>query len=516
MRRSSLPDWLLFAGVWAAAALVLALAGLAFQAPGFMDAYYYFHVAANLAAGRGLTEDVIWNYLAPPAAVTHPSNLYWMPLASAITAPFLALFGETFRAAQLPAVLVAAIVPAATAVVARRRLGSTFKAVSAAGLALFCGYYFVYWGAIDSFGVYALTAGAVFLATGAMRDAATPRRAAALGAVAGAATAVAHLARADGPLLLAAGALPLLWPGGDHAPLRRVGLAAAVGAYALGMAPWLLRNVVVAGSPLPGGGLSTMLLTDYNEIFSYQTPITLEHYLAQGWGPLLAGKWTAAYRNLGVLFGLEYWLIPFALAGWWRLRRWAPLGPALTYGVLLYLAMTLLFTFPSGRGSMLHSGVALVPWLAIAAVQGVEVAVVWVAARLPHWNPPVATRNFTLIFVAISAAMCAYLTAEQARDWQKQVDGYRGLAAAIAGPAPVVMTLNPPGWWWVTRQPAIQTPSDGPAAALAAAARYGATHLVLEPARSLAWQDFDPGHAEGGHFQRVAEREGFTLFTVRP
>ena len=105
---------------------------------------------------------------------------------------------------------------------------------------------------------------------------------------------------------------------------------------------------------------------------------------------------------------------------------------ALVYGVLLYLAMSLVFTFPSGRGSMLHSGVALVPWLAMAAVEGVQVAVVWVAARLPHWNPPVAYRNFSIIFLLLSAAMCAYLTGEQARDWEKQVAGYRALLPLAA------------------------------------------------------------------------------------
>ena len=36
--------------------------------------------------------------------------------------------------------------------------------------------------------------------------------------------------------------------------------------------------------------------------------------------PVLAGKATALARNLGVLFGLEYWLIPFAVLGAWRWR----------------------------------------------------------------------------------------------------------------------------------------------------------------------------------------------------
>lgn len=502
--------------LWAAAAVALSLAALVFHAPGFMDAYYYYHVAANLAAGRGLTEDVVWNYLTNAPAVTHPSNLYWMPLTSFAVAPFLALFGEGFRAAQVPMVALAAMAIAATGGLMLRHTGSRFKAAIAAGLALFCGYYFVYWVAVDSFGLFALAALGVFVAGAGLAEAHSPRSAARWGAVLGVAAGMAHLARADGPLLPAATLLALA-PQLRRAPAPRTlaGLLAAAAAYLLVMGPWFARNLAVSGSPLPSGGLSTVFLTEYNEIFSYQQPLDPAHYLAEGWGPVLAGKGAALARNLGVLFGLEYWLIPFAVLGAWRWRGWLPMRAALVYGVLLYLAMSLVFTYPSGRGSMLHSGVALVPWLAMAAVEGVQVAVRWVAARLPHWNPPVAFRNFSLIFLLLSASMCVYLTGEQARDWEKQVTGYRALLPLLPEPGATVMALNPPGWWWVARTPSIQAPSNGPAAALAAAARYGATYLVLEPARAKAWEGFDPQNA-GPHLRQVAAAGEWLLLRLEP
>lgn len=503
-------------GVWLAACTLLAAAAQVFRTPGFMDAYYYYHVAVNLAAGRGFTEDVVWNYLTNAPAVTHPSNLYWMPLTSVLMAPAIALAGDGFRVAQAPMIALAALVPALTAVLARHVLGGAFRGVMAGAIALFCGYYFVYWTTLDSFGAFALAAMAVFLLGGKLAGPA-PSTPLLLGAALGLATAVAHLARADGPLLAVAA-----WCAVAFTQRRILGrphllaLVASVATYALCMAPWLLRNLTVSGSPLPSGGVQTLWLTEYNEIFSYQLPLTLERYLTQGWWPIVQGKLVAAVRNLGVLFGLEYWLIPFAVVGWWRLRHWAPLGPALAYGVLLYLVMTLAFTFPSGRGSMLHSGVALVPWLAITAVAGIEATVYWVAKRLPHWRPATAFRNFTLIFVAISAGLCVYLTFDQARDWHRQVDGYQAVAPAVQGEHPVTMTLNPPGWWYVTRQPSIQLPSDGPAAAAAAAQRYGGTHLLLEPQRAKAWEGVTPADLAPLGFQMVTEQDGYTLYRRQP
>ncbi|MSQ10723.1 MAG: hypothetical protein EXR52_06940 [Dehalococcoidia bacterium] len=503
-------------GVWAAAFAALAAAAQVFRTPGFMDAYYYYHVAVNLAAGRGFTEDVVWNYLTNAVAVSHASNLYWMPLTSLFMAPVLALGGESFRLAQVPLLALSAAVPAITAVAAARRLGGRFRGAIAAGIALFCGYYFVYWTTLDSFGAFALAALAVFLLAGRLSQVA-PRTPLLLGLGLGAATAVAHLARADGPQLAVAAWVSVVVTqrrclGRSHA----LALAASLAAYLVCMGPWLLRNLAVSGALLPSGGVQTLWLTEYNEIFSYQLPLTFDRYLAQEIGPIVQGKLTAAVRNLGVLFGLEYWLIPFAVAGWWRLRHWGPMGPAFTYGVLLYLVMTLAFTFPSGRGSMLHSGVALVPWLAIAAVVGIEMAVHWVAKRLPHWNPPVAFRNFSLIFVALSAGLCVYLTFDQARDWHRQVDGYQAIAPAVPGAQPVVMTLNPPGWWYVTRQASIQVPSDGPAAAVAAADRYGATHLLLEPQRAKAWEQVTPADLRAFGFRLVTEAEGYSLFERFP
>lgn len=510
----------LFVSIFLLSLAVLLPASFAFGEPGFIDAYYYFHVAANLASGRGFTEDVIWSYLVEPQAITHPSNLYWMPLVPALASPFMALFGPTFRAAQLPLVVFSAVVPAATALVARRCFGGWFKPLAAAALVLFSGYYFVYWTAVDAFGLYALASGASFLATAALlAGPESPRRTMALGIALGLSCALAQLTRADGPLLLVTNlgvlALARRLPGlasGDPRPATGY----CVAAYVLTMTPWFIRNYVAVGTPLPGGGLQTIFLRDYNEFFAYGLTLDFPHYLGQDPGELLAGKASAALRNLGVLFGLQYWLVPFAVIGWRAAlqdgRRTFFLPP-LVYGIVLYLVMTLVFTFPSGRGTMLHSSVALLPWLAIAAVDGIERAVYWTAARRSHWIAVRAFRNFTAIFLAFAVALSVYALIDQARRWSRQVDAYRELAPAVLGDRAdaIPMLLNAPGWWYATGRPAIQTPSNGPDAAVVAARRYGATHLVMEPAVPKAWETF----GDDRRFGLIHEGNGYQVYRVQ-
>ena len=190
---------------------MLGLAALAFHDPGYMDAYYAYHVAANLAAGRGFTEDFIWIYLANPPSLSHPSHLYWMPLASLLAYPALLLSGEHFRAAQAPFLLLSVVAVVTTALLARQLLPGTFRPLAAALLTLFAGYYFVYWLAVDAFGAFTLAALLAFVATAGLLEEDRPlSRTVLLSALLGLATAVAHLARADGPLLLAACSLVLI------------------------------------------------------------------------------------------------------------------------------------------------------------------------------------------------------------------------------------------------------------------------------------------------------------------
>ncbi|MEW5719877.1 MAG: hypothetical protein AB1817_14710, partial [Chloroflexota bacterium] len=125
---------------------------------GYMDASYAMHIAENLARGRGFVEEVLWNYLDNPAGLPHPSNLYWMPLPSILIAPFFALFGASYRVAQIPFVVLSSLLPLFTFYLTRKFFARDDYAWIAALFTAFSGFYTIYWVSPDNFTPFALTA----------------------------------------------------------------------------------------------------------------------------------------------------------------------------------------------------------------------------------------------------------------------------------------------------------------------------------------------------------------------
>ncbi|MCX6025208.1 MAG: glycosyltransferase family 39 protein [Chloroflexi bacterium] len=198
--------WLVVLG---AVGLLTALAQSRFiTQPGYMDACYSYNGGYSLASGRGWSDPYVWNYLDDPSGLPHPSHVYWMPLPSLVAAAGNRLAGLTFRGAQVPFIILAALLPAVTGWVAWRLLANARQAALAGMLAAFTGFYAAYSTTTDGFILYALIGTGVFMIAG--EALARPRGWLwlALGALLG----LAHLTRADGLLLLAV-VLGYLWIG---------------------------------------------------------------------------------------------------------------------------------------------------------------------------------------------------------------------------------------------------------------------------------------------------------------
>src|SRR5512141_1386100 len=95
--------------LFAAAFVVRFLLARQLVFPPLDDPAFYIQTARNLAAGRGLVIDVIWNYFTPFNSVTHPSHEIWMPLPSILMAGSIKLLGDTLLAAQLPGLMCGAL-----------------------------------------------------------------------------------------------------------------------------------------------------------------------------------------------------------------------------------------------------------------------------------------------------------------------------------------------------------------------------------------------------------------------
>ncbi len=477
-------------------------AALLVSQPGYMDAYYYFGGALQLARGQGFVEPYLWNYLDPVLRLPHPSHLYWMPLASLAAAPFMALAerlwgpglsnADLYRAAQVPFVLAASLLPLLSYWVATLVSGRRRHAVAAALLTIFSAFYLSFWVQTDAFALFGL-ASAGALVAGYLG---VTRASARWLLVAGLAAGLAHLARADGVLvpvmILGAGiwsaARSKLRSRGSFGLFARalVPLGWVLAGYALVMLPWFTRNVLVMGAPLAPGSLRMAWLTDYNELFNYPAGnLTLAHFLAAGWGAILRGRWWALTTNLGNVVGplTSIVALPFAVIGLWQLRRQGLYILAGLYGLILFAAMTLLFAYAGARGGFFHSGTALLPFTSVAAVVGLDAAVEAAARRLKHWQPEKSKPVFTALLVLLAVGLSALVFFRRGGGAAQTEDLYADIGAWLMrshAPDWVVAVNDPPGFYYYTGHPSIMIPNGNPADLLRAARDFGARWVVMD------------------------------------
>jgi len=480
------------------------LTGLLLRQPGYADAYYYAVGAQQMRAGHGLDEPFIWNYLDPPAGVPHPGYLYWMPLAAMVGWLGTAALGQVFRAIQAPFVLLSALLPLLAYGVAWDLTRTRRYALLAGLLAVFPGFYTHLLVLPDSVTPFALAGGLCLWAAGrGLRD----RQPAWFG-LAGLAAGLGHLARADGLLLELVAlfcAASLLWSGkGAQFQVRDfrsriLPVVLVLAGYLAVMLPWFIRNWQIIGAPLSGAGTATLFLTSYDDMFAYARPPTLDSYLAWGWGAILRSKGEAVLLNLERLWveNLLIFLLPFTALGLWRLRRERLLWPFFLYAPLLFLVMTLAFTFPGVRGGLFHSGGALLPFLFAAAGPGLAAALRWAARRrlvAAGRANNLAWRVFSAGLVGLAVLISGWalwragaLAGTGGGGWNEREAGYgeigRWLAEQAGKQDTVVMAGDAPGLTWHSGYRAIAVPNEPLDTVLAVADRYSAGYLILDDFR---------------------------------
>lgn len=411
--------------------LVIFLVGLAARALAalpvgyapYTDPAYYALVAERLASGQGFTVPVIWSFLEvgsrlpDPATLPVPSNGHWMPLTSVLAAGSMALIGESWRAGQLPMILMSAALVPVTAWVAAWLYPQRWVVLLAAVLAIFSGPLFIYYPLIENFAPFGLLgAGALITAMHAARVPSSSWWLVASGAFAGAAT----LARVDGVLLTVAPAAAWLMRG-EHRRIKgwAIGVLAAA-AFTAVVAPWLVRNAAVFGAALPSAGGSTLWITSYNEQFSIGHEVSLGTYLASGPAAIIGSKldaWFQLAGRTGVLLG-GIFLFTF-IPALWMARSQRVFWPFLAYFVTMFAVMGGIFTFHAPRGAYYHSAPAWLPIaipMALAAVPAVATSVgrLWPFLKRPQ------THRFLAVVGAMGAVVLSLVGSAQIwREWDR-------------------------------------------------------------------------------------------------
>ncbi len=512
-------------------ALVLALGVASTQStPSYMDADYYYATGIQLAEGKGFTEPFLWNYLEDADGLPHPSHAYWMPLASILSAFGMRLTREFgFASAQMPFILLSALVPLITAYLAFFLTQKRSLAFTSAFLAIFRGYYTPNLLTTDSFSLYMILGGSFLLALKIER---LWLKAIILGAL----SALLHLTRADGAIWLIITTISLIMfhfsRFTQYATRKNFllstfySLLLLLSSYALLITPWFLRNYRVFGTILSPNADQVLWLTSYNQIFAYPAGnLSLETWLASGWGEIIKARLWALKLNLGTVLGVQssVILLPFIIVGAWQYlkdpkgfkhttieteslfakssyKKRAQIKPfgskfqIVFIGVLAWfttlIVMTLVFPFAGARGGFFHSGAALQPlWWALAPI-GLARVIVWMVEN-KGWKPE-SLKMFSVMLVLVmvlltGAIMWGRVLSPTART-QAQNTGvslYTSIekdVLEIENPSKnaAVITSNPPGYYLASERYALALPDGGIETVLAIAKRYDAEFLVLE------------------------------------
>jgi len=456
--------------------LASALAG-----PMDTDSSDYLLVAGNLAQGRGLVEDLVWNFLSHPAAVTHPSHDYWMPLETILIYVSQWLLGKSFFAAELPGLLLGAALPVLGMAIALE-LGAREIYAGLAGILLAVGPRLVFYSIdTDAMMPYAFFQGLVVWS--ALR--ALKGRPGWL-VLAGLAAGLAHLSRNDASIWVAALILLFLldrWKNRVRpAPFRSWLLAGA--GYLAVMAPWMARNLSVFGTLFPPNSTKAMFFHQYLDLYAFDQEFTLRSYLAQGAAVI------AQHKVLGLVSVLQtIWeegalfrgLIPFAALG-------VALAPSpgrrvmLVHLGLIVLVWSLLMEAYAGPfGGTTRTAVGLTVYLVPAALLGLDRLEQGLAKRwpVPAWIPPALVIAFAGWLGFNFWQSKAELARSSRQDWEYFHRLGQFLKQAAPAP-PVVMSFQPWQLNLAEGLPAVSIPSNGLGAILAAGRKYGVEFLVLE------------------------------------
>lgn len=479
------------------------LTALPMRQPGFMDAHYYYVGALNLIESRGFNDPYIWNYLDDPAGVPHPSHLYWMPLPSLAAWIGMVLLGPSYRAGQWGFILLSSLLPLVSYAVARQVSDQHRHAILAALVTILSGFYVRFWVSPDPATPFALSGSLALLALGL----ALKSGRAIWFVLSGAAAGLAYLSRPDGLLFLLV-ALPMPLFVVKHETQKQHGsrfgshisrftfyvsrIIPLLVAFFLITGPWFYRNWRITGTPLPSGGFQTLWLREYNDLYHYGRVFTPQTYLAWGWGNILRSKLEVAATNLMTVIAVDclVFLFPLALVGLWSLRRRRLYWPFLLYAPLLWLAMTIAFTYPGLQGGLLHSSVAWLPFLFPAAMIGLDRSIAWVAHYRRAWDVRRASHVFGVGVVLLAVMVSGW-------DYSRHVLGgsladpawnhhdlvYRDIGDWLdthAEPTDLVMVNNPPAFYYHTGRSSVVVPAEGPETLVEICDRYGVRFVVLD------------------------------------
>ena len=497
--------WLTRREAWATAGLLFVAAVLVRVAfarsvpfPTPEDTAYYVMAARNLVEGHGLTSDAIWSFQTPPLSFPRPAFEVWLPLPSLIMALPMVIFGTTFPVAQVPAILIGAIVPVlawrlALDVALERGLpaGRARTLAVGTGLTAMVELPLVLFSALpDSTAIFTVLVLAACLVINRLRS--DPRGASpgdprliGLGALIG----LAALTRNE-VIWLALAWAGLAWftirdSSGARLPrperLRLILVPAAVALVFF--VPWMARNWLVFGQALPGQAAANALSVTGFDIFAWSDPPTLARYLAVGLGGLIQMRIDGLSHNLfSVLLVPSF---PIGLIGLLRLpwTVWIrSIQPLLVVSLLIFWITTLVFPVATTWGTFLHAAGPVQVLLIVSCLLALDALFVRLSA-LRRWTKEVAWLGATLtvasaILFSLTLGSYGQQSADVAARYQALSDQMAAIGRPLATAGPVIADF--PIWLaYDARINTLALPDEPPASVLDLATHFSGTQYLV-------------------------------------
>jgi len=458
------------------------------------DIAFYYAVAQNLAEGRGFVIDYVWNFWNHPAGIPTFSNDWWMPLTSLLSALGMLIGGVSYHSAQNTMVVLTSVLPLVVYLLGRELWDSRAVGLVGALLATTFHLFMDQVSAPLSHAPYVVLASlALWLIVRSMRD---PRS----WKWAGAAIGLAQLARSDAVVLF--GALVAAALASRPRPPWRALLLAPL-CWAAVLSPWWIHNLVVLGTPQPGGSLRAAFLPSYEHWYSLPESVTPERWLAGGWGPVLALKRQISAVNLetaatGLVAGAAdrtgAWdhapLVALLWLSWLGLlttlrRRCVPFW---TLWALVWSFYSLVFT-AVGAESFRTGMYSVYPTLVLCAAAGLLLLARAITRLLPLGEPlreKLAAALVLTVAIGLTAGHLRYARASMINKGaaiDEMHAAYTALRTRILEPLglqdAVIMSREVHELNAISGVKGVMIPLEPEPVIRAVARRYGATHILL-------------------------------------
>ncbi len=465
-------DFWICVGLFAVALAVRLWLALQLPFPQLDDPAAYIQVARHLAGGRGLTSDVLWNYWIVFPTVTHPSNEFWMPLASLIMAGFIRVLGDSLFVAQLPGIIAGSLLAPLVYAMGRSLWPDQRRWSLLAAVLIVLSAVLVYQSvSADSSALYTLLA-VLALIGGAQ---AIDRRSVRWMMVAGVLCGLSYLTRSHGLLLpVAIGVVAVFRL---HQNPRVLIAQAATLAVSFGVVAglWAARNSAAFGVMQPASLITAAAARNYGEWFNFGDLPSPAKLLADGGGAIVSARLSGLWYCLGVIVLCTF---PYGLLGLpiTLFRKETTFRIFALYGVALVLAAGLIFTVPSLTGSFYHSAGVYAVWAALGCVIGV---------KYPYDRP-----RWRILAVGSYAMIIGLMLGQSALAWSSAIAASQAQERQFAEIAYWVKANVPPGEPIITTQantlnyatgyPTLTLPPLQDATVLRQLAdRYGARYVVV-------------------------------------